>query len=90
MQELILCPVNNLRDPEAILAFGGHMRTLRQQAGLTMEELAYRSALSYTQLARIELGQINTTISTVFALARGLGLRPQDLFAFDLPPSRLA
>lgn len=79
--------MNNLRNPKAILAFGRHLRTLRLQTGLTMEELAHRCGLSYTQLARIELGQINTTISTVFALARGLALRPQDLFDFDLPPA---
>lgn len=70
-----------------MLAFGRHLRSLRQEAGLTMEELAYRCGLSYTQLARIELGQINTTISTVFALARGLTLSPPELFTFDLPPS---
>ena len=68
-----------------MLAFGRHLRALRQDAGLTMEELAYRCGLSYTQLARIELGQINTTISTVFALARGLALSPSELFTFDLP-----
>ena len=63
---------------------------MRTQQGLTMEELAYQSGLSYNQLGRIELGEINTTISTVFALARGLQVSLAELVAFDLPPRPLA
>lgn len=85
----ILCPVNNLRDPEAIALFGRHLRQMRQQRGLTMEELADQSGVSYNQLGRIELGEINTTISTVFALARGLQVRPAALFDFDQPAQPL-
>lgn len=82
--------MNNLRDPEAITLFGRHLRQMRTQRGLTMEDLAYQSGLSYNQLGRIELGEINTTISTVFALARGLQVSLAELFAFDLPPRPLA
>lgn len=86
---MILCPVNNLRDSEAIALFGRHLRQMRTQQGLTMEDLAYQCGLSYNQLGRIELGEINTTISTVFALARGLQVSPTQLFEFDLPPRPL-
>lgn len=82
--------MNNLRDPEAITLFGRHLRQLRQQQGLTMEDLAYQSGVAYNQLGRIELGEINTTISTVFALARGLQIKPTLLFEFELPPRPLA
>lgn len=77
--------MNKLRDHEAITLFGPYLRQLCQQQGLTMEDLACRSWVAYNQLGRIELGEINTTTSTVSALARGLQIRPTLLFEFELP-----
>jgi len=54
-----------------------------------MEELAHQFGVAYNQLGRTELGEINTTISTVSALARGLRIKPALLFEFELSPRTL-
>lgn len=66
--------------------FGAHLRALRTRQGLTLEELAHRCDLSYSQVVRIELAQINTGIYTVFLLAAGLKLPAKDLFDFSISP----
>ncbi|WP_461077763.1 helix-turn-helix domain-containing protein [Spirosoma flavus] len=74
-----------IRDKESIKLFGVNVRQKRQQKGLSQEELAYQSQVDVRQIGRIERGEINTTISTVFALARALKLNIADLFDFPLP-----
>jgi len=49
---------------------------------MTMEKLAQTAGLEYSQISDIELGKINTTISTIYVLAKTLGMPPKDLFDF--------
>ncbi|SKB56079.1 Helix-turn-helix [Parapedobacter luteus] len=48
-----------------------------------MEKLAELSGIDYRQLSYVELGQVNTTISTASALANGLDIPLKELFDFD-------
>lgn len=48
-----------------------------------MEKLAELSSFEYSQISRIELGQINTSLDTVFKLAKALDVNPKELFDFD-------
>ena len=47
-----------------------------------MEKLADLAEFVYPQISRIELGQINTSIDTVFKLAKALSVEPKQLFDF--------
>jgi transcriptional regulator with XRE-family HTH domain len=47
-----------------------------------MEKLAALSSFEYSQISRIELGQINTSLDTVFKLAKALNVPTKDLFDF--------
>jgi len=47
-------------------------------------ELAFEADIEYSQIAKIERGISNTTISTVYILALALEIKPIDLFRFDL------
>lgn len=47
-----------------------------------MEKFAQLAGLEYSQISDIELGKINTTISTVYILAKTLNIHPKDLFDF--------
>jgi len=49
---------------------------------MTQEDLAYKSNIALSSIARIETGRLNTSISTVVALAKGLGIDKKDLFDF--------
>lgn len=75
--------VKYLRDPEGISRFGARLRQVRLANNLTQEELAAKSGLEFSQIGRIERGLINTSISTVFTLAKTLGVDVRELFNFD-------
>ena len=50
-----------------------------------MMELAFEADIEYSQIAKIERGVSNTTISTVQLLASALEIKPIDLFRFNYP-----
>lgn len=67
---------------EPIIEFGKNLRLIRKSKGLSMEKLADLAEFEYSQISRIELGQINTSIDTVFKLAKALSVEPKELFDF--------
>ena len=80
--------MNNIRNSALIIAFGIHVRKLRKEKGLTMEKIAELADVDYRQIAYIEKGETNVTISTIFALALALELPMHDLLKFDIPESK--
>jgi transcriptional regulator with XRE-family HTH domain len=67
------------RNEKALVKFGLHLAELRQQKGMTVQELASKSQLDTRQISRIEAGQVNLLFSTILALSRGLGVPPEEL-----------
>ncbi|RED48796.1 helix-turn-helix protein [Seonamhaeicola aphaedonensis] len=74
---------NTEEDLEFIVSFGFNLRRLRQRKGMSMEDLAYKSEMEYSQISRIERGIINTKISTANKLAIALEIPVKELFDFD-------
>ncbi|MFZ1787175.1 MAG: helix-turn-helix transcriptional regulator [Saprospiraceae bacterium] len=70
------------RDLEVIKPFGKRVRDLRTNMGLTQEELANEANLEISQINRIELGKINTSISHASIIAKSLKLDMVELFKF--------
>lgn len=68
---------------EFILAFGRNLRKIRKSKGLSMEQLAHLCNIEYSQISRIELGQINTTLNTIKILADALEIHPKELLDFE-------
>ena len=66
-----------------IIEFGKRLRLIRQSKGYSMEKLAEISSFEYSQISRIELGQINTSLDTIFKLANALNVSPKELFDFE-------
>ena len=62
-------------------AFGTVLRRLRDERGLTQEDLAYESGLARTFIAKMETGRRQPSITTVFRLAESLGVRPSEIVA---------
>ncbi|MEV8548618.1 helix-turn-helix transcriptional regulator [Streptomyces glaucescens] len=61
-----------------------HLRRLREGQGLTLEELADRSGMSFRGLVYIEHGRRNPSLITLLNLARGLHVSPSYLLSiFD-------
>ena len=70
------------RDTDFVIAFGKNLRKLRNEKNMSMEDLAHACQLEYSQISRIERGIINTKITTVNSIAKGLKVNPKVLFDF--------
>lgn len=57
---------------------------LRKDKGISMKHLADLANIEYSQIARIERGLINTTISSAYALANALETPLNELFGFEV------
>jgi transcriptional regulator with XRE-family HTH domain len=55
--------------------FGRRISILREQQGLTIDELAARSGVGAGEIALIERGESDFQVTVVYALARGLGVK---------------
>ncbi len=71
------------RDNEVLKQFGDKVRAIRLSKKMSQEDLAYESGLEYSQINRIELGKIKTSISHLFIIAKALNVTPQDLINFS-------
>jgi len=74
--------VTKIRDDIFIKAFGENVRKLREQRSLSQEELYDFAGLSKNQIGNIERGEVNTTISTAYAVAKALNISVSELFDF--------
>jgi transcriptional regulator with XRE-family HTH domain len=72
-------------DEEGLRLLAKRLKEIRSEKGISQEELAYRSELTLSQIARIETTKTNPTISTLFKIIRTLEISPADLFNFELP-----
>lgn len=57
---------------EPAVAFGKVLRQLRQEAGLTQEELGFEAELRRTYVSILELGQQQPSLTTILKLAKAL------------------
>ena len=64
-----------MRSPEQDLflkEIGLNVRRIRLENSITMESLAFDSGIDFRQIGRIERGEINTTILSLFRIAETL------------------
>ena len=74
--------VNKTRNERYVKMFGQNLRKIRKIKGMSMEKLALTAGIEYSQISNIEHGKINTTISTVYSIAKALDIAEKDLFDF--------
>lgn len=68
---------------------GQRLRRLRQEAGLTAEELAARSAVATAEIEAIESGEKTPAVGQLLNLAKALGVAPGHLFQEERPSQRI-
>lgn len=66
-------------DEKALLRVGAKIREVRTSKNISIESLANESGMDYSQLARMETGKVNFTISYLFRVAEALEVSPKDL-----------
>ena len=64
---------------------GTHIRQLREQAGLTLEQLSEKSGFSIHRLRATERGKVNLTLGMMLILAMCLDTTLQDLLSGVVP-----
>lgn len=64
---------------EPAVAFGKVLRKLRQEVGLTQEQLGFEADLRRTYVSILELGQQQPSLATILKLAKPLKHSAQDI-----------
>jgi hypothetical protein len=71
------------------ICLGNNIRRQRFELGLTVEQLALNSGLTYSQVSRIELGKISTSAFTIYIISNTLNTSPAILFEMPKKVSEL-
>lgn len=62
----------NIKNKKLVAAIGNRIRELRKEQGIAQEDLANEAEIPLSQIGRIERGETNPTISTLYVLALAL------------------
>jgi transcriptional regulator with XRE-family HTH domain len=74
-----LAPVINVKNKELAKALGVRIQNLRKKQGLSQLALANEADIPLSQIGRIERGENNPTISTLYVIAIALGVELKTL-----------
>ena len=74
--------MNYLKDEKYLKDFGSNLRKVRKEKSITQEKLAFSVGIEISQISRIERGILNTSISTIKAIATALDIEVKDLFDY--------
>ena len=64
---------------EPALLLGKRIRSQREAVGISQERLALASELDRSYLGRIERGEVNVTVASLFQIAKALNCSARDL-----------
>lgn len=64
---------------DVVALFGKNVRALREQEGLSQEELAFRAGMKRSYLSDLERGTRNPSVRALGRLADALGVVPSRL-----------
>ncbi len=64
--------------------FGENLKKIRTAKGLSLRALASNCDLDDSNISKIEQGKFDIQLSTLFELAKGLGVEPNCLLEFDV------
>ncbi len=67
-------------EKEILIKIGNKIRVLREQKDLSQFQLATEADIPKNQVGRIERAEINTTILTLYNIARALNVDVKDFF----------
>ena len=67
--------------------FGGNMRRLRLEAGLSQEAVAVRMGVDRAHVSSMERGQQNVTLLILHEAAQAIGVRPAEMLEESAAPT---
>ena len=70
---------------ELLLKYGDKVKNLREEKGMTQQELADKTHINIRQIQRIEAGEVNCYFGTFYALCDYLDISIDSVFYPDMP-----
>lgn len=68
-----------MTDSELYIAIGKKIKSIREEKGLTQQNLADLCDFEKSNLSRIEAGKTNITIKNLYKISKALGVKISDL-----------
>lgn len=62
------------------IKFGNQLREVRKKAGISQEELGFRTGLHRTYIGAIERGEQSVSVDNIHKLAKALKVSPKEFF----------
>lgn len=62
------------------ITLGKRVREVRKDKGFTLEKLALEAGIELKQLARIEYGEVNTSVYQIYKLSYSLDIDLKEMF----------
>jgi transcriptional regulator with XRE-family HTH domain len=73
------------RDKKRLAKFRQNLVRLRKERGLSQRGLSYLCDVDYSKIGKLENDEdTNLNLTTLFELARGLGVHPKELIDFEV------
>lgn len=64
--------MKNPKNLEFLKMIGANVRRIRAEKDITMDSLSFESGIEYRQIGRIERGEVNTTVMSLYRIAHVL------------------
>lgn len=72
------------RDRKRLAKFRENLKRIRSEKGLTQRGLSYLCDVDHTKISKLENDpNTNLNLTTLFELAKGLGVHPRELIDYD-------
>jgi transcriptional regulator with XRE-family HTH domain len=72
------------REKEFIKDFSKHLRLLRETNSLKQSDITAKSHFEFNAISKIEKGERDVRLSTIFAIAKALNVHPIQLLDFEV------
>jgi transcriptional regulator with XRE-family HTH domain len=69
-------------DKERLKEFGENLKRIRTRKGYSLRALSYECAIDFSDIAKIERGEVNPTLLTLLQLAHALQITPDELLKY--------
>ena len=71
----------SISKPQFLKSFGDRVKQLRRQSGISQEELADKAKIHRTYMGRIERGEANPPIFTVYKIIKALKVKSAEFLS---------
>lgn len=66
-----------------LIKFGDNLKKVRESRNLTLRGVSQLCSIDWSDIGKIERGEINITLETLFEIADALEIAASDLLKFD-------